>query len=51
MTKERKFEKIGLTPIVISLKGSFSAPKNFDYKKELAKSLEKKYLNRVKRAD
>ena len=51
MTKERKFEKIGLTLIVISLKGSFSAPKNFDYKKELAKSLAKKFFSRVERAD
>ena len=51
MTKERKFEKIGLTTIVISLKGSFSAPKNFDYKKELTKSISKKYLPGVGRPD
>jgi len=33
-----------LPPIVKSLKGSFKAPANFDYKKELAKELESKYL-------
>lgn len=33
-----------LPPIVRSLKGSFKAPKDFDYKKELAKRLEEKYL-------
>ena len=33
-----------LSPIVKSLKGSFKAPKDFDYKKELMKRLEEKYL-------
>lgn len=33
-----------LTPIVKSLKGSFKAPKDFDYQKEIAKSLSDKYL-------
>jgi hypothetical protein len=33
------------TPIVKSLKGSFSAPADFDYKKELTKSLSKKYIS------
>ncbi|MCU0352685.1 MAG: DUF6364 family protein [Cytophagales bacterium] len=32
------------TPIVQSLKGSFSAPESFDYQKELAKALAKKYM-------
>ena len=32
------------TPIVDSLRGSFKAPKDFDYKKELTKSLTEKYL-------
>ena len=35
---------VELTPTVKSLKGSFKAPKNFVYKKELSKSLTKKYL-------
>jgi hypothetical protein len=35
---------IETTPIVKSLKGSFKSPSNFDYKKELAKGLSKKYL-------
>jgi len=41
MTKEQNLEKVELTPTVKSLKGSFRAPKNFNYKKELAKSLAK----------
>lgn len=39
-----KEEDEELSPIARSLKGSFKAPKDFDYKKELAKRLEKKYL-------
>ncbi len=38
----KKNEK--LSPLVKSLKGSFKMPKNMDYKKELQKRLEKKYL-------
>ena len=33
-----------LNPIVKSLKASFKMPKDMDYKKELGKRLEKKYL-------
>jgi hypothetical protein len=33
-----------LPPVVKSLKGSFKAPSNFDYKAELSDSLSKKYL-------
>ena len=33
-----------LSPITKSLKGTFKAPPDFDYKKELVKALEKKYL-------
>jgi hypothetical protein len=51
MTKERNFEKEEMTPIVSSLKGCFSVPENFDYKKELEKSLANKYLYRIERAD
>jgi len=32
------------TPTVKSLRGSFKLPKDFDYKKELADRLSKKYL-------
>ena len=32
------------SPMVKSLKGSFKAPKDFDYKKELVDALSKKYL-------
>ncbi|MDR0793901.1 MAG: DUF6364 family protein [Chitinophagaceae bacterium] len=33
-----------LTPTVKRLRGSFKLPENFDYKKELTRSLSKKYL-------
>lgn len=36
-------KKSELTPIVKSLKGSFKAPANFDYKIELQNELSKKY--------
>ena len=44
LTKDHPKKDIELNPIVKSLKGSFNAPKNMDYKKELAKRLSKKYL-------
>ncbi len=42
--KEGNARVIDPTPIASSLRGSFNAPKNFDYKKELSKGLSKKYL-------
>ena len=44
LTTESNQKEIELTPIVKSLKGSFNAPKSFDYKKELANRLSEKYL-------
>lgn len=44
LTKESDSNEIELTPIVKSLKGSFTAPKNYDYKKELTNRLSEKYL-------
>lgn len=44
LTKEDNSNEIQLTPIVKSLKGSFTAPTDFDYKKELTNRLSKKYL-------
>jgi len=44
ITKEDNNESIVLTPIVKSLKGTFKAPENIDYKKELSKRLTEKYL-------
>jgi hypothetical protein len=44
LTTESNQKEIELTPIVKSLKGSFNAPKNFDYKKELTNRLSEKYL-------
>lgn len=43
ITNEENQADIKIAPVTKSLKGSFKAPKNFDYKKELAKSLSKKY--------
>jgi hypothetical protein len=44
ITKEDNIVSTDLTPIVKSLKGTFKAPKNIDYKKELSKRLTEKYL-------
>jgi hypothetical protein len=44
LTKESDVNEMELTPIVKSLKGSFTAPKNFDYKKELTNRLSEKYV-------
>jgi hypothetical protein len=42
--KEDNVKVIDSTPIVSSLRGTFKAPKDFDYKNELAKGLSEKYL-------
>lgn len=44
ITKEEEVNDIKLTPIVKTLKGSFKAPRNFNYKKELSKRLTEKYM-------
>lgn len=44
ITKEDNIENKNETPIVNSLKGSFKAPKNFDYKKQISNEIAKKYL-------
>lgn len=44
LTKNSSPNDIAPTPIVKALKGTFNAPQNFDYKKELTKSLSKKHL-------
>ncbi len=45
ITHEQKESKeVEITPLVKSLKGSFKAPADFNYKDELAKRLSKKYL-------
>ncbi len=45
ITEDKKEqEEIELTPLVKSLKGSFKAPSDFNYKEELAKALSEKYL-------
>lgn len=42
--KEDDTKVIDSTPIATSLRGSFKTPEDFDYKKELAKGLSKKYM-------
>ncbi len=44
LTKEDAITDLNLTPVVKSMKGSFKAPENIDYKKEIAKGLSEKYL-------
>lgn len=44
ITNEEVTSKVEISPKVKSLKGSFNAPKNFDYKKELSKGLSEKYV-------
>lgn len=44
ITKVEDNSETELTPIVKSLIGTFNPPDNFDYKKELNKSLSDKYL-------
>jgi len=44
IVKEEGVIKRESTPIADSLRGSFKAPKDFDYKKQLTKSLTEKYL-------
>jgi hypothetical protein len=44
LTNEDDSNEKELTPITKSLKGSFTSPKNFDYKTELTKRLSDKYL-------
>jgi hypothetical protein len=44
ITKDGAKSEIEMTPIVKSLRGSFKAPSNFNYKEELSKNLSKKYM-------
>ena len=44
IVKEEGIVKSESTPIANSLRGSFKAPKDFNYKEELTKSLTEKYL-------
>lgn len=44
LTNKDSKAKNDLNPVIESLKGSFKMPENFDYKKELGKRLEEKYL-------
>jgi hypothetical protein len=44
ITNEENKSKNEISPLIKSLRGSFRAPENFNYKKELSKSLSKKYI-------
>ncbi|MCE6987981.1 DUF6364 family protein [Dyadobacter sp. CY323] len=44
ITSEVEEEEIEITPLVRSMRGSFKAPKDLDYKKELQNILAEKYL-------
>jgi replicative DNA helicase len=43
ITKDKSKSDIEITPLTKSLKGSFKAPANFDYKKQISKGLSEKY--------
>jgi hypothetical protein len=43
ITKEETKSNIEIMPLTKSLRGSFKAPSDFDYKKELSKGLLEKY--------
>jgi len=45
ITTEEDKDAFEISPIVKSLRGSFKAPEDFDYKKELTEILSKKYLD------
>ncbi len=51
ITKEEAMKELEITPLVKSLKGSFKAPADFDYRKELSGGLSKKYLKNEERPD
>lgn len=44
ITQEKTEKGMSNTPLINSLKGTFKAPKEMDYKKELSKTIAKKYL-------
>lgn len=44
ITNKENKTQIKITPLTKSLRGSFKAPKDLNYKKELSKGLSEKYL-------
>ncbi|MBS3768977.1 MAG: DUF6364 family protein [Bacteroidales bacterium] len=44
ITKEQAKTNIEITPLTKSLRGTFKAPADFDYKKKLSEGLSDKYL-------
>lgn len=44
LTNEETEKQTKISPLVKSLRGSFKLPKDFDYKEEIRKEIEKKHL-------
>ena len=44
LTKEETTKQTKISPLVKSLRGSFKLPKDFNYKEDIRKELEKKHL-------
>lgn len=44
LTKEETAKENKISPLIKSLRGSFKLPKDFDYKEEIRKEIEKKHL-------
>jgi hypothetical protein len=44
ITSSTEIKEVELSPVVKSLRGSFKAPDDMDYKEELARRLSEKYL-------
>ncbi len=46
LTSKEEIKEVKTSPRIKSLKGSFSVPDDFDYKKELSSGLSEKYLGK-----
>ncbi len=46
ITSKEEIKEVKTSPRIKSLKGSFSVPDDFDYKKELSRGLAEKYLGK-----
>ena len=46
LTSKEEIKEVKTSPRIKSLKGSFSVPDDFDYKKELSRGLAEKYLGK-----
>ena len=46
ISREEFTPEVEISPMIKSLRGSFKAPADLDYKKELSKALSEKYLHK-----